>query len=356
MAAGPWSGACIDALGLDRGMRAGGARRVRAARLRERQARSHRGRGPRRSDRRRDRGPGRQALRRPRGARALYECWRQRAGRRRRRSPRPASTSPTRPTSPPTRRCRPTLRRQACRPRSRTSGRPERRAYPGRLPRGHRRPPNVGKSSLLNALARRDVAIVSEEAGTTRDVIEVNLDLRGLPIMVTDTAGIRAAQGAVEAEGIRRTLGRARTPISCCGWSMPPRRRRFRAYPSQFRADAGGQQVRPRPSAPVAGRSAATSAFTCRPDRRGGGGIVDLLAQIRREGACRRRAAVITRARHRAELRPRRWRSALPRGAREGRKSRPRSSASPPGTRPDHRRIDVEEVLGEIFAEFCIGK
>ena len=71
-------------------------------------------------------------------------------------------------------------------------------------------PPNVGKSSLLNALARRDAAIVSEEAGTTRDVIEVHLDLRGLPVIVTDTAGIRAAQGAVEAEGIRRTLAASR--------------------------------------------------------------------------------------------------------------------------------------------------
>ena len=69
-------------------------------------------------------------------------------------------------------------------------------------------PPNVGKSSLLNALARRDAAIVSEEAGTTRDVIEVHLDLRGLPVIVTDTAGIREAGSAVEAEGIRRTLAR----------------------------------------------------------------------------------------------------------------------------------------------------
>src|SRR6185436_4670216 len=70
-------------------------------------------------------------------------------------------------------------------------------------------PPNVGKSSLLNALARRDVAIVSEEAGTTRDVIEVKLDLDGLPIVVSDTAGIREATGKVEEEGIRRTLARA---------------------------------------------------------------------------------------------------------------------------------------------------
>ena len=68
--------------------------------------------------------------------------------------------------------------------------------------------PNAGKSSLLNALARRDVAIVSEEAGTTRDVIEVHLDLGGLPVIVTDTAGLREAEGAVEAEGIKRALAR----------------------------------------------------------------------------------------------------------------------------------------------------
>lgn len=66
-------------------------------------------------------------------------------------------------------------------------------------------PPNAGKSSLLNALARRDVAIVSEEAGTTRDVIEVRLDLAGLPVVVSDTAGFRETEGAVEREGMRRS-------------------------------------------------------------------------------------------------------------------------------------------------------
>ena len=71
-------------------------------------------------------------------------------------------------------------------------------------------PPNAGKSSLLNWLAKRDVAIVSEEAGTTRDVIEVRLELDGLPVTVSDTAGLREAAGKVEQEGIRRTLGRAR--------------------------------------------------------------------------------------------------------------------------------------------------
>lgn len=70
-------------------------------------------------------------------------------------------------------------------------------------------PPNVGKSSLLNALARRDAAIVSEEAGTTRDVIEVRLDLAGLPVVVSDTAGIRQTDAKVEQEGIRRSVARA---------------------------------------------------------------------------------------------------------------------------------------------------
>ena len=64
--------------------------------------------------------------------------------------------------------------------------------------------PNAGKSSLMNALARRDVAIVSEEAGTTRDVIEVHLDLGGYPVILADTAGLRETGNKIEQEGIRR--------------------------------------------------------------------------------------------------------------------------------------------------------
>ncbi len=69
--------------------------------------------------------------------------------------------------------------------------------------------PNAGKSSLLNALARRDVAIVSEVAGTTRDVLDVALDLDGMKVIVTDTAGIREKAGGIEREGIARALRRA---------------------------------------------------------------------------------------------------------------------------------------------------
>ncbi|MDQ6434162.1 tRNA uridine-5-carboxymethylaminomethyl(34) synthesis GTPase MnmE [Mesorhizobium sp. LHD-90] len=71
--------------------------------------------------------------------------------------------------------------------------------------------PNAGKSSLLNALAHRDVAIVTAEPGTTRDLIEVALDIGGLKVRVTDTAGIRGNAGTVEMIGIERALARART-------------------------------------------------------------------------------------------------------------------------------------------------
>ncbi len=81
--------------------------------------------------------------------------------------------------------------------------------------------PNAGKSSLLNAIAGRDVAIVTEEAGTTRDVIEVHLDLGGYPITLVDTAGLRETDGLVEREGIRRAEERGRQ-ADLILWAVEP--------------------------------------------------------------------------------------------------------------------------------------
>lgn len=69
--------------------------------------------------------------------------------------------------------------------------------------------PNAGKSSLLNTLARRDAAIVTPQAGTTRDIVEINLVLGGLAVRLSDTAGLRVSEDAIEAEGIRRARARA---------------------------------------------------------------------------------------------------------------------------------------------------
>ncbi|MTI18472.1 tRNA uridine-5-carboxymethylaminomethyl(34) synthesis GTPase MnmE [Rhodobacteraceae bacterium RKSG542] len=82
-------------------------------------------------------------------------------------------------------------------------------------------PPNAGKSSLMNKLAQRDVAIVTPEAGTTRDVLEVHLDLGGYPVTLADTAGLRDDAGLVEKEGIRRALAHAES-ADLILWTLPP--------------------------------------------------------------------------------------------------------------------------------------
>ncbi len=81
--------------------------------------------------------------------------------------------------------------------------------------------PNAGKSSLLNAIAGRDVAIVTEEAGTTRDIIEVHLDLGGYPVTLVDTAGLRKTEGVVEREGIRRAQERG-VAADLILWAVEP--------------------------------------------------------------------------------------------------------------------------------------
>ena len=224
-------------------------------------------------------------------------------------------------------------------------------------------PPNVGKSSLLNALAKRDAAIVSEEAGTTRDVIEVHLDLGGLPVILTDTAGIREARGKVEAEGIRRALARvedadlvlwlvdATAPQWTLTDGLADGLEQVGHGPEQFVSVLNKiDLVKPQAGLADVSVSAKTGA--------GLDALVALLADRAEEllssGAA---TAAITRTRHRIELEA--GQGALqrfgdPKLSPELKAEELRIAARHLGRLTG--RIDVEEVLGAIFAEFFIGK
>jgi tRNA modification GTPase len=216
-------------------------------------------------------------------------------------------------------------------------------------------PPNVGKSSLLNALARRDVAIVSEEAGTTRDAIEVHLDLGGLPVIVTDTAGLREAQGAVEAEGIRRTLARVEE-ADLVIWLVDASHQPSAPIVSQFPPNSAHiilqNKIDLAPFTAIAD-GLAVSAKT----GEGLPQLIERLSELASEGMAGGEPAVITRARHRAELQAAaealaRYREE--RGGPELKAEELRIAARHLGSLTGN--IDVEEVLGAIFSEFCIGK
>ena len=220
-------------------------------------------------------------------------------------------------------------------------------------------PPNAGKSSLLNALARRDAAIVSEAPGTTRDVIEVHLDLAGYPVTVMDTAGIRKARGEVEREGVARTFARAEdadlivwlVDATAPVWDVPDELRQ------------GGADVvtvlnkidleRPEAVKDMADQVVDISAKT-------GMNISALTATIEAraiEGLGAGEAPSLTRARHRGELES--AREALVRFLEGPPELELRAEDLRQAVQALGRitgRVDVEDVLDRIFAEFCIGK
>jgi tRNA modification GTPase len=217
--------------------------------------------------------------------------------------------------------------------------------------------PNAGKSSLLNALARRDVAIVSEEAGTTRDVLEVHLDLGGLPVILTDTAGLREAEGKVEAEGVRRALARAGeadvviwlVDATAPVWEPP--------HSLRTGSDAFIHVLNKIDLAPEAAEGRNILLISART----GQGLERLIEALEEQAALATESGagspLMTRARHRVELE----------GGRAALRRFGDPSLSPEFKAEELRiaarhlgrltgRIDVEEVLGAIFAEFCIGK
>jgi tRNA modification GTPase len=218
-------------------------------------------------------------------------------------------------------------------------------------------PPNAGKSSLLNALARREAAIVSEEAGTTRDVIEVRLDLDGLPVIVTDTAGIREPQGAIEKEGIRRTLERAGEADLVLWLSDSSDPAAVPPPEVSARGDKFFLPVATKIDLPGADLSRETSGVSAKT----GDGLSELtrrLAGIARDRLGDLSAPPITRERYRQQLNQ--CMNALERfisgheQAHELRAEDLRIAAQALGRITG--RVDVEDVLGEIFARFCIGK
>jgi tRNA modification GTPase len=221
-------------------------------------------------------------------------------------------------------------------------------------------PPNAGKSSLLNALARRDVAIVSEEAGTTRDVIEVRLELDGLPVVVSDTAGLREATGKVEREGMRRTVARARDAdlvLWLIDVTAPPAE-----VPAELAAKAGRTLT-------VANKMDLVPAGVLHPLPAGAIGISVRTGQGM-DGLTRRLAAlvaarigeseapVLTQARHRQQLEramaPITSFLAAPLGEVELRAEDLRRAAQALGRLTG--AVDVEDVLDQVFSRFCIGK
>jgi tRNA modification GTPase len=219
--------------------------------------------------------------------------------------------------------------------------------------------PNVGKSSLLNRIAGRDAAIVSALAGTTRDVIEVHLDLAGYPVTLADTAGLREAAEVIEEEGVRRARARAESAdlrlVVFDAESLPHFDLASIALINDQTVVLINKCDRVKTGFPemIGGQMAiAVSA------ERGDGleALLTILAQraaLLLEGAG---APVITRARHRVALEETEacLRRALGVGLTDLAAEDVRLAARSLGRITG--RIDVEEMLDVIFREFCIGK
>ncbi len=220
--------------------------------------------------------------------------------------------------------------------------------------------PNAGKSSLLNFLARRDAAIVSARAGTTRDVIEIHLDIAGYPIILADTAGLRAAGDEIEAEGVRRAMARANSAdlklilFDSTAWpAVDPHSAGLiddDALVLLSKADIAAN-LPPEPE--VAGRPAlAISVKT--------GAGADLLLKRLEVLVIERlspgEAPALTRLRHRGALEE--CNAALARAG-VGRAPELIAEDLRLAARALGRitgRVDVEEILERIFRDFCIGK
>lgn len=213
--------------------------------------------------------------------------------------------------------------------------------------------PNSGKSSLLNALAQRNVAIVSETAGTTRDVIEVRLDLGGYPVIVSDTAGLRDSDDPIEQEGVRRAMEKAKSADialllvdasdAAPTAGLPPNIGEMLDLVVWNKIDIGEPRLG---GIPVSAKT--------------GAGLPELLSKISELAGkllkSQSNDVPLTRARHRAHLED--AVAALERSQKvpdrelfgEDLRLALRSLGRITG------RVDVEDILDVVFREFCIGK
>jgi tRNA modification GTPase len=214
--------------------------------------------------------------------------------------------------------------------------------------------PNAGKSSLVNALARRDVAIVAESAGTTRDIIEVKLDLGGFAVIVADTAGLRETADMVENEGVRRALARAEASdlvlLLLDGSAAEPMKGLRPDIAERAALTVWNKADLPAPG-PRSGLNLSLKT---------GEGLDALLAAISAKVAEKldvsREALVLTRARHRHALEQ--ALAALDRALNTG-EAELFAEDLRLAVRAIGRitgRVDVEELLDVVFRDFCIGK
>lgn len=202
--------------------------------------------------------------------------------------------------------------------------------------------PNAGKSTLLNALAGREAAITSDVAGTTRDIIEVRMDLDGLAVTLLDTAGLRETEDRVEKIGVSRAMERARAADL----------RVFLDDGSDLPLQPEGDDIRVAAKADLTGVGVSG---------RTGQGVSELVAEVTRRLQQRASgAATITRERHRLAVG-----AAIE--ALESAKNTLKAELGAEHVAEDIRialraldslvgRVDVEDLLDEIFTSFCIGK
>ncbi len=219
--------------------------------------------------------------------------------------------------------------------------------------------PNAGKSSLLNRLAGRDAAIVSTRAGTTRDVVEVRLDLGGWPITLADTAGLRESQNEIESEGVRRALARAASAdlslVVFDGALWPEADAQSLALLGEDALAVLNKTDLLAGSSPAAIGGQPALGVSCLT----GAGIESLLETLAEEIARRYSpggAPALTRVRHRQAVVE--CRDALARAiagpADERLAEELRLAAHALGRITG--RVDVEAVLDLVFRDFCIGK